>query len=137
MKHPHAVRTVALCAAAALGELALLAGVTPDVSGLFPSGLVLIGFIVGPPLFLALVAWRRRTHEARARVLFAVAAVVAVAGLMLLGFDLYRYRTDPRFRLTPGRNPLLLPLVQWLVVLAAWLPTVAAERREQKAAKHS
>ena len=131
MKHPHAVRTVVLCAVTAVGELALMAGVTPEMSGFFPGGLVIVGFVAGPPLFLALMAWRRRGHAARSRVLFVVAVVVAVMGLGLLGSDFYRNRTDAQFRLKPGRNPMLLPLVQWLVVLAAWVPIVIAERRER------
>ena len=132
MKHPHAVRTVVLCALTAVGEFALMAGVTPDLSASFPGGLLLVGFAIGPPLFLALMAWRRKGHAERVRVLFAVAVVVAVAGLGLLGYDFYRYRTDAAFRMRAGRNPMLLPLVQWLVVLAAWVPMVAAERHERK-----
>ena len=137
MQHPHAVRTVALCGVTAAGELALLAGVTPDINLASPGGAILLGFVLGPPLFLALLAWRRRAHAPRARVLFAVAAVVAAMGLGLLGYDYYRYRTDAVFRVTPGRNPMLLPMAQWVIVFAAWGPIVAAERREKKAANTS
>jgi hypothetical protein len=133
MKHPHAVRTVALCSVTAAAELALLAGVTTDINLASPGGAILLGFVLGPPIFLALLAWRRRAHPTRARLLFAVSVVVAVMGVGLLGYDYYRYRTDAAFRLTPGRNPMFLPLVQWVIVLLAWGPIVAAERREKKA----
>lgn len=133
MKHPHAVRTATLCGVTAAGELALLAGVASGINLVSPGGAMLLSFVLGPPLFLALLAWRRRSHLARGRLLFAAAVVVAGLGFGLLGYDLYRHRADAALPLTPGRNPMFLPLAQWVVVLAAWGAIVVSERREKKA----
>ncbi|AWM41501.1 hypothetical protein GobsT_74470 [Gemmata obscuriglobus] len=128
----HAREAVSLALAAALGELALVALMT-DWAQPGASALVL-GFLLGPPLFLALAAWRRRAHADRSRVLFWVAVVVAVGGLGVLGFDLYRYDSDPQFRRTPGMNRVLVPVVQWGVLLVIWAGMTFQEMRERRAA---
>src|SRR4051812_37856198 len=99
----HAREAISLAGATALGEAALQAFMTTEWSAV--GSLVLVyAFLVGPALFLALLAWRRRTHRERSRLLFGVAVAVAVGGLGVLGFDLYRFSTDPQFRNTPNMN---------------------------------
>lgn len=130
----HAREAVSLALAAALGEAALVA-LMSDWSQPGASALV-IGFLLGPPLFLALAAWRRRTHPTRSRVLFGVAVVLAAGGLGVLGFDLYRYGSDPQFRRTANMNRVLVPVVQWAVLVAVWVIMTAQEMREKRAAKN-
>lgn len=126
----HARAAIALAAAAALGEAALLAPMTDWARG--APNVFLFGFLVGPPLFLALTAWRRRAHPVRARVLFVVAAAVALGGLGALGTDLYRFNTDPAFRRAPSMTRVLVPVVQWAVILVTWVWLVFAEVRDKR-----
>lgn len=128
----HAREAISLAVATVLGEVALHALTITDWSQVGSVAFV-FAFLIGPPLFLALLAWRRRTHPDRSRLLFGVAAVVAVGGLGVLGLDLYRFSTDPQFRKTPNMNGLLVPLVQWGVILAVWLYLVIQEGREKRA----
>ena len=130
----HAREAVSLAAATALGEAALYALVTTDGSNV-GSVALLFAFLVGPPLFLALLAWRRRAHRDRSRLLFGVAVAVAVGGLGVLGLDLYRFSTDPQFRQTPNMHGLIVPLVQWGAIVAVWLWLVVQEGRETRAAR--
>ena len=131
----HAREAISLAAAAALGEALLQALMITDWSQVGSVAFVL-AFLVGPPLFLALLAWRRRDHAARSRVLSGVAGVVAVGGLGVLGLDLYRFSTDAQFRRTPNMHGLIVPLVQWGVIVAVWLWLVIQEGREKRAAKN-
>jgi len=129
----HAREAISLAVATALGEAILRALVTTDWSQI--GGLVLLfAFLLGPPLFVALLAWRRRTHPVRSRVLFGLAAVIAIGGLSVLGFDLYRFDTDPQFRQTPNMHGLIVPMVQWGVIGVVWLWLVVQEAREKRAA---
>ena len=132
----HAREAISLAAATALGEAALQALQTAD-GATVGSAALLFAFLVGPPLFLALLAWRRRDHRERSRVLFGVAVAVAVGGLGVLGFDLYRFSTDPQFRRTPNMNGLIVPLVQWGAIGAVWLGLVVQEGREKRAARQA
>ncbi len=130
----HAREAISLAVAAALGEVVLVAFMTTDWSAV-GANVLLFAFLVGPPLFLAVTTWRRRTHPARTRLLFVVAVVIAVGGLGLLGWDLYRYSTDAQFRRTPNMHGLIVPIVQWIVILAVWLVLVVQEGRDKHAAK--
>ena len=130
----HAREAVSLAVATAIGEVALLALMTTDWSNV-GGQVLLFAFLVGPPLFLAVLAWRRRTDTDRTRALFLVAVAVAVGGFAVLGFDLYRFGTDRQFRLTPNMNHVLVPAVQWVAVGAVWGWLVVAEGREKHAAK--
>jgi hypothetical protein len=132
----HAREAVSLSVATAIGETALLALMTTDWSNVGAQAL-LFAFLVGPSLFLALLAWRRRAHAERSRVLFAVAAVVAVGGFAVLGYDFYRFSTDRQFRLTPNMNHLLVPFGQWVVVAGVWVWLIIVEAREQRAARQA
>jgi hypothetical protein len=129
----HAREAISLAAATALGEVAMLALMTTDWSQVGAVVLLFV-FLIGPPLFLALLAWRRRTHPKRSRILFATAVVVAVGGLGVLGFNLYRFSTDPAFRRTPNMAGLIVPLVQWGVIMVVWVKLVVSETREKRAA---
>lgn len=125
---------ISLAVAAALGEAALLALITDwSQTG---ANLFVFGFLVGPPLFLALSAGRRRTHPARSKLLFWVAVGVAVGGLGALGVEAYRYSTDAAFRKTPSVTRMLVPVVQWAVILVVWVYLVLQEMRDRRAAKN-
>ena len=58
----HAREAISLAAATALGETVMLALMTTEWSQVGAVAL-LFAFLIGPPLFLALLAWRRRTHQ--------------------------------------------------------------------------
>jgi hypothetical protein len=132
----HAREAISLAVATALGEAALQALVISDWSSPGAHAL-LFAFLVGPPLFLALLAWRRREHAGRARALFVVAVLIAVGGLGVLGFNLYRFNTDPQFRRERNTSGLVVPLAQWAAVVGVWLWLVAAEAREKLAARQA
>lgn len=127
---------ISLGVATALGEAALVALRTTDWSNV-GAQVLLFAFLVGPPLFLAMLAWRRRTHPQCSRVLFFVAAIVAVGGFAVLGYDLYRFHNDPQFRRVANMNGVLVPLVQWGAVGVVWVWLVVAEAREKRAARQS
>lgn len=130
----YAREAISLATAAALGEAALLALITDwSQTG---ANLFVFGFLVGPPLFLALSAWRRRLHPARSKLLFWVAVGVAVGGLGALGVEAYRYSTDAEFRKTPSATRMLVPVVQWAVILVVWVYLVLQEARDRRAAKN-
>jgi hypothetical protein len=132
----HAREAVALAGATVLGEVALQALVTTEWSNVGGQAL-LFAFLVGPLLFLAVLAWRRREHPERSRLLFGVVAVCAVGGLGVLGFNYYRFSTDAAFRRKPNMSGLLVPLVQWVAVVAVWLGLVIQEAREKRAARQA
>lgn len=128
----HAREAISLAVATAIGETALQIFMTTDWSQVGRSAFGFV-FLIGPPLFLALVAWRRQNHPVRSRLLFGTAALVAVGGLCVMGFDFYRFSTDAQFRKSPGMNGLLVPLGQWAVIVAVWLYLVVQEGREKRA----
>jgi hypothetical protein len=132
----HAREAVSLAVATAVGEVALQAAVTTDWSAVGGQAM-LFAFLAGPPLFLALLAWRRRDHPARSRVLFGVAVAVAAGGWGVLGYNLYQFDTDPAFRRTPNMSGLAVPLGQWAVIGAVWLWLVVREGRETRAARQA
>lgn len=125
-------RVVLACGVAAAGEVGLWAAAL-DRRLLGPMAGVLVAFLVGPLLFLALMAWRRRARPAWARRFLALAAVLGAAGLGVLGWDCYRYHTDPEFRNVRSMNAVLVPLGQWAAVLLVWLLVVACEAHEKRA----
>jgi hypothetical protein len=123
---------ISLAFATALGE-AVLHGLTITDWSNAGAHALLFAFLVGPPLFLALMAWRRRDHAARSRVLFVVAAVLAAGGLGALAFTYYRFSTDAQFRKEPNTVGLVVPLAQWAAVMAVWLWLAVEEAREKRA----
>jgi hypothetical protein len=129
----HAREAVSLGIATAIGETVLLA-LMADWSNVGARAL-LFAFLIGPALFVALLAWRRREHAARSRVLFATAGVVALIGFTILGADLYRVNTDPVFRRAPNSHATSVPLAQWAVVGLVWVWLVISEAREKRAAR--
>lgn len=129
-----AAGTIAVALVGVLGELALAAAVVSDWSSPAAHAL-LFAFLAGPLLFVGLLAWRRRGHAGRARALFAVAAACALGGSIALGWRAFRFHTVPEARLEPSNSGLVVPLVQWAVVLLVWGWLVIGEARERRAAK--
>jgi hypothetical protein len=127
-------RVVAVCGLAAAGELGLWLAALDAPAAVLPAGLLLAAFLVGPVLFLALLAWRRKGHPVRPRRFLVLALLLAAVGLGVLGWDCYRYRTDPEFRTVRNMNGVVVPLVQWAAVLAVWVGVVVRETREKRAA---
>ncbi|HJZ59523.1 MAG TPA: hypothetical protein VKE74_31555 [Gemmataceae bacterium] len=123
---------VVVCLLAAVGEVGLLAATITDWQNFFPVGLAFVAFLVGPLVFLAVVAWRRRANPIRSRSLFHFAIVVTVAGLVAYGIAADELRSDPEARRNPLLNPTLVPLGQWLVVLAGWVRVNAIEKQEKR-----
>jgi hypothetical protein len=125
---------VIVCGLTAVGEVGLWAATIDRVASIMPAGLVLVVFLIGPPVFLGLLAWRRRAHPVWPRRFLALATGLALVGLGILGWDCYRYHTDPEFRKVRSMNGVLVPLGQWVAVLAIWLVVVIREGREKRAA---
>jgi hypothetical protein len=90
-------------------------------------------FVAGPLLFLALLAWRRRNHLTRPRFLFGLTLVAAVGGLGVLGADYVRFCNEQPNSHASHAHPLIVPIVQWVVVMAAWIFLVIQEGREKRA----
>jgi hypothetical protein len=132
----HAREAISLAVATALGETAIQALMITDWANPGAHAL-LFAFLAGPPLFLAMLVWRRRKHVKRTKVLFFIAVLIAVGGLGVLGFSLYRFNTDPQFRKAPNMWGLIVPLVQWGVVMVVWLWLVVQESLEKRAAKQT
>lgn len=122
--------TIVVAVLAAAGEVWMALTLTDAAPTL--ASLLLVAFLAGPLLFLALLAWRRRTHVARSRFFFWLAVVLAVAGLAFLGNDLYRHHTNPPETRSIQYNPVLLPLVEWFAVVAVWGYLVVIEAREKR-----
>jgi len=91
-----------------------------------------LAFVAGPLLFVALLAWRRRNHLTRSRFLFWLALVIAVGGLGILGSDYLRFCNEPPNNRASRAHPLIVPIVQWVVVMAAWIILVIQEGREKR-----
>jgi hypothetical protein len=123
-----------VCALAAAGEVGLWAAALDRPAAVLPAGVLLAAFLAGPLAFLALLAWRRRTHPAWPRRFLVPAAALAVVGLGVLGWDCYRFHTDPEFRKVRNMNGVVVPLGQWAAVLAVWVVVVVHESREKRAA---
>ena len=123
-----ATATIALCLLAATGEVALLLATVPLPEPV-AAGAAFIAFLVGPMLFLAVAAWRRRANPARIRFLFIVAVVIAALGLAVFAI---RAVVGTETLKNPALNPAFVPLGQWLVVLAAWMRVNAIESREKR-----
>jgi hypothetical protein len=95
---------------------------------------LLFAFLAGPLLFLALMAWRRRAHAQRSRVLFVVALPCALGGLSALGWHAYRFHTVPEAKFERSDVGLAVPLGQWVAILLVWLWLLISEAREKRGA---
>jgi hypothetical protein len=126
-------RVVAVCGLTAAGELGLWAATLDRPAAVLSSALVMAAFLVGPPAFLALIAWRRQGHPVWPRRFLVLACVLGVVGLAVLGWDCYRYQTDAEFRKVRNMNAVVVPLGQWAAVLAVWVVVVVSEAREKRA----
>ncbi len=125
---------VAVSLAAAAGAVALAVATAPAWAPDGPSPLVLV-FLAGSLAFLALLAWRRRDHPARSRLLLGAALVVAAGGLGVLAFDYASFRAEPPGEHAPHMHPPIVGLAQWLAVLAVWIVLAIREGRERRAAE--
>lgn len=128
---PHFSRvtaTLAVCLLAAAGEVALLLS-NVNLPEPLSAGIAFLAFLVGPLVFLSVAVWRRRANPAHVRLLFIVALVISFIGL---GVFAVRTAASDELLKSPALNPALVPLVQWLVVLAAWMRVNAIESREKR-----
>ena len=123
---------IAVCVVMAVCELAAVASMIEDWAALLPALLLPVAFLLGPPAFLMLIAWRRRGHEQRSALVLGLTLIVAAVGLGILGYDAYCYRTDAAFRLRGHNDVVWVPLGQWAGVLLVWLLLVCQEEREKK-----
>lgn len=89
-------------------------------------------FVLGPLAFLALIAWRRRAHVARARRLHGIAVGIGMFGIASFGVAFILQRNNPAPEAVPIA-PLVVPVVQWLIVLWAWIGIARQEAREKRA----
>jgi hypothetical protein len=128
-----AVGTIVLALLTGCGEVVLAAATITDWSSVGAHAL-LFAFLAGPLLFLALMAWRRRSHATRTKVLFAVALLCALGGLSALGWRAYRFHTVPEAKFERSDVGLAVPLVQWGAILLVWLWLLVVEAREKRAA---
>lgn len=129
-----AVSAVAVALLAAAGEVWLSSRTLPVWSPAAPVWVLMV-FLAGPLLFAALLAWGRRRHPGRSRFLLGLTVLVAAVGLAVLGNDWYRFVGEPPDRRTPHANPVMLPLYQWIGVLAAWVGLTVVEGREKRLGK--
>jgi low temperature requirement protein LtrA len=125
----HTRGTLILTLTALAGEIGCQMSVMDANTG--NANVVLLAFLAGPLLFLAMIAWRRRAHASRSRVLFFFALAVAIGGLLVFGNDCYRYHTEAAYRLKANMKGLMVPIAQWVVILAAWLWLLLREAREK------
>ena len=124
--------TITTCVVAATSGVALAMATAAAWS---PAGPLVpqLAFMVGPLLFLVLLAWRRRNHLTRSRFLFGLALVAAVGGLGVLGVDYIRFCNEPPNSHTSHAHPLIVPIVQWVLVMVAWIFLAIQEGREKRA----
>lgn len=121
---------------AAVAQAILLAMLAPDGGKLTLLDPAVYLFVVGPPLFLALLVWRRRAAITSPRSVLIFVLVLAAMGLVPLMNEVID-RGRNRFPNQPQGSslvPLIVPLVQWLPVLAWWLSLVVRERRKRRGA---
>ena len=110
--------TLAVCLCAAVVETVL--GCT-STAGLSPGDAIIVLFVIGPYLLLALFAWRQRGRPTASWVLLAVAVGMSAWGLYVFGEDSYRYHTEPQYRNLQRLAVFFVPLVQWAIVLVVGL----------------
>jgi len=94
-----------------------------------------LAFMAGPLLYLAVLAWRRRNYAARSRFLFWLTIILVCGGLGFLGIGYVQFRHAQPNQVTWRAHPLIVPVVQWVVVVVTWLVLVIQEGREKQAAK--
>lgn len=88
-------------------------------------------FVLGPIAFLTLIAARRKANAARARRLHGVAVGIGMFGIASFGVAFLTHRRDAAPDAVPIA-PLVVPVVQWLVVLWVWIGIARQESREKR-----
>jgi hypothetical protein len=122
--------TIAVCLLAAVVETVL--GCT-STAGLSPGDALIVWFVIGPYLLLALCAWRQRGQPVASWGLLAVAGGMSAWGLYVFAEDSYRYHTEPQYRKLQRLAVLFVPLVQWAIVVLVGLALLV--RRLMRAAQ--
>lgn len=130
----HAKWTIFLSLLAAAAAVALAVAIAPAWS---PTGIepLFLVFLAGPMVFLALMAWRRREHATRAKLLLRLAVLLVAGGVGVLVYDYVRFRSEQPGHHATHMHPLIIPLVQWLAVLVIWIVLVVKEGQEKRAAQ--
>lgn len=114
----HLRKTLAACVLAAAVETVIVLSIAEPA--------VLI-FVLGPFLFVALIAWRRRTHLARGRRIQSVAVGIGAFGIAAFAVAILLDQPEQ-----VPIAPLAVPLVQWFAVLYVWIGISREESREKK-----
>ena len=119
---PHFRKTILACGITAVVETLIVVTLTEPP---------LLLFVLGPLLFLVVIAWRRRTHAVRSRRIHGVAVGVGTFGIAALGvaFLTSRNRPDPD---SPPLAPMIVPLVQWAIILWIWIAISRQESAEKR-----
>lgn len=127
-----AVIGVAVTLLSAGVEVVLAVAVAPAWSpdGVSPFHLA---FLAGPLVFAALLITRRRHHPARTRFLCRVALVAAVPGILVLALDYARLLQEAPGQHASHHHPLIIPLAQWVLILAVWVVLAVQEAQEKRA----
>ena len=119
---PYFRKTLLACGIAAAVESLILVSIAEPA---------LLLFVLGPLAFLLVIAWRRRTHLARARRILGVAVGVAAFGIAGLGVAFLMHQNNPQPD-SPPLAPTFVPLAQWLVVIYVWIAIARQESREKR-----
>jgi hypothetical protein len=115
-------KTLIACAITAVVETILVLGLAEPL---------VLFFVLGPLLFLVVIAARRRTHLTRIRRISGVAIGAGAFGITSFGVAFLMHRGNAQ----PGQvpiAPLVVPLVQWLMVLVVWITISREESRENR-----
>jgi uncharacterized membrane protein YhaH (DUF805 family) len=125
--------TIAVSTIAAAGDVGLAMATAAAWSPGGPS-IPQLAFLAGPFLFLAIMAWRRRHNATRPRLLFLLTLFASIGGLGVLGYDCIRFCNEPPNNHASHSHPLIVPLIQWGIVVAAWVILVVQEGSEKQIA---
>lgn len=121
--------SLVVCLLAVVVELVLTALATNSPGSIQPSDAVILLYIVGPYLALAVIAWCGRVNRRLAWVIFSFSLGLIVWGIWGAASHAYFYQTDPEYRLVQPIGVFLIPLGQWLG--SAFLGIAVASYRRQ------
>ncbi len=108
--------TCSVCLLTAIGQAILCWLCT---SKLAASDLLIGTFILGPYGYLGYLAWRHHSRERAAWALLAIALILSAWGLSVFEEHRLKWQRDPLFRKEQSMVILLVPLIQWIVVLVS------------------
>jgi hypothetical protein len=110
--------TGAVCIVAACITLILLLTSTPHLR---PGDVLFVALALSPYLAIGLLAWASRSDRIVSAVLFAIAALLALGGILLLAWDSYQYHLVAEHRMVQRMTVLVVPLLQWAAALPVFL----------------